>query len=131
MPSFPLNLHDPEMFVFDAQPELFVLLDAVPLVFTIRGLRHFTPRFRMVGVDIAMLQTECQFRAALLQWTTHETRLLFESIGAKAGATHQANEHQVLLAALMGDIDAAEGAMDRLEHQRRVGLKAVPSMDTP
>ena len=131
MSSFALNLHDPEMLVFDAQPELFVLLDAVPPVFTIRGLRYFTPRFRMVGIEIATLRTECQFRAALLQWTTHETTLLFESIGAKAGATHQANEHQVLLAALMGDIDAAEAAMDRLEHQRRVGLKVVAPVDTP
>lgn len=130
MAPISINLHDPDTLLFDSEPELFVRLNTEPVIFTIRGLRHFTPRFKLVGIDIATLLTEDQFRAALLQLTNHEAALLYESISAKAGASHQANEHQVLLAALMGDIDGAEAAMDRLEHQRRVGLKVVRSGDT-
>ena len=125
MSPITIDLFDPDTLVFDDEPDLFVRVDTVPVVFTVRGIRYFTPRFKLVGVNIAILRTESEFRAALLKATTHESNLLLESIQSKANATHQANEHQVLLAALMFDIDAAEAAMDRLEHKRRAGLKVV------
>ena len=128
MSPITIDLLDPDILIFDEQPELFVRLDTVPVVFTVRGLRYFTPRFKMIGVNIATLRTQAQFRAALLEARTHEHALLIESFQSKANATHQANEHQVLLAALMGDIDAAEAAMDRLEHKRRAGLTVVPPL---
>lgn len=130
MTNLSIDLLDPETLLFDTEPGLFVTLDCEPVVFSVRGLRHFTPRFKEVGVAIGDIRTEAHFRAALSAWTRLETTLLTDSIAAKARSTHQANEHQVLLAALMGDIDAAEAAMTRLEHQRRVGLSVVrPSGD--
>lgn len=126
-----IELQDPETLLFDTRSELFVRLEGVPIVFTLRGLRHFNPRFRMVGIDIAGLRSEDQFRAAWRQWSRHETTLLIESIEGKARSSHQANEHQVLLAALRGDIDAAEAAMNRLAHRRRAALTLVRSGERP
>lgn len=125
MSSINIDLNDPETLLFDEKPHCFVLLNAGKVVFTIRGLRHFTPRFKRVGIEICNLDTEPQFRAAIKAWDQLEAVLLLDSIRAKAQATHQPNEHQVLLATIMGDIDAAEAAMDRLDHQRRAGLTVV------
>lgn len=125
MPTITIDLQDPDTLLFDETPDLFVLLNIDPVIFSVRGLRHFTPRFKAIGIDIASVRTEAQFRYALMTWTSHETTLLAASIESKARSTHQPNEHQVLLAAIMGDIDAAESAMDRLEHSKRACLAVV------
>lgn len=125
MQAHTLNLHDPETLVFDETPELFVRLDVSPIIFSIRGLKYFKPRFALIGRDISLLKTVLSFTEVYNDWTRHEYQLLLDSITAKANATHQPNEHKVLLAACMNDIDAAEIAMGRLEHSIAAGLKIV------
>jgi hypothetical protein len=120
-----IDLCDPELLIFDEDPGLFVLLDQTPIVFTMRGLRFFCPRLKWIGIDIGTLQTADQFKQATSALTIAEYTELKTSIEASAGATHAPNEHQVLLAALSGDIDAAEAAMARLDHSRRAGLSVV------
>ena len=125
MKHIPIDFYDPENLDFDFQPELFVLQQHTPLIFTVRGLRYFSKRFQVIGIEVATLTTQRLFQQALMQWTGYEMQKLFETVQVKASATHQPNAHQVLLATLLGDIDAAELAMDRLEHASRSGLQLV------
>jgi hypothetical protein len=105
---------------------LFVRLDAQPsIVFTVRGLAYFTPRFKHVGVDIAMVATPEHFEHAWDRWLAVERVMLGEKVAAAARATHSPNEHQVLEAVLHGDVDATERALSRLEHRKRAGLSIV------
>lgn len=122
-PTF--ELCDEEAFVFDAHPELFVLLDVEPIIFTTRGVRYFGPRFCSIGIDPARITSAGDFHAAERQWMQVERVLLQDQIAARAGATHTANEHQILQAIMLGDIDAAEQALHRLDHKQRAKLSVV------
>lgn len=120
------NVWDEDGLVFDSAPELFVRLDAEPtIVFTVRGLAYFSPRFKHIGVDIAEINTREDFEKAMDRWLDVERVLLKEKVEAAARATRAPNEHQVLNAVLHGDIAAAERALARLEHQSRAGLSIV------
>jgi hypothetical protein len=111
--------------LFDEKPELFVNLDATPIVFTVRGIQYFQPRFRQVGLNIGSLHSRDQFELALRKWHTVEWVLLNEKIADRANASTAVNEHQVLQAILAGDIELVEKLVSRLEHRARANLKVV------
>jgi hypothetical protein len=67
-PDIGFDLWDEDGLVFDDEPELFVHLDAQPLVFTVRGIRYFGPRFKHLGVDIAAMQSKVDFMIAFNAW---------------------------------------------------------------
>jgi hypothetical protein len=121
----PFDLCDEEGLFFDESPELFVHLDAAPIVFTVRGLAYFAPRFKYAGLDLAIIRTRADFDATYSVWCRTEWSLLLEKIQGAAGATNAANAHQVLQAILSGDVEAAERAVARLEHRERAGLRAI------
>lgn len=118
-----LDLNDPETMAFDEAPDDFVMLDASPIVFTIRGLQHLTPRFKSVGYDIANISTPEQFKSAYDAWSDFEVTLLGEKIASRANATSQPNEHKILLAAMQGNYELADAEAKRLIHKKRANLK--------
>lgn len=119
------DLNDPDTFAFDDDPEAFVMLSVCPIVFTVRGIAHFTPRFRSVGVDIGRVTTPEHFHAAYREWTLLEADLLMASISEKASASHQASEHKVLLAALEHGMPEAMRQAEKLVHKHRANLRSV------
>lgn len=126
-----IDLENTDAFDFDESPNDFVNLETTPIVFTIRGLRYFTPRFRKMNVSIGTIKTKDQFQTLYRQWVVIEAKMLLGSIAKKAERTHQPNEHKVLLAALTEGLDAAQYQADRLAHAKRANLKlAVNSGST-
>jgi Zn-dependent membrane protease YugP len=119
------DLNDPDTFAFDDDPDAFVILSVYPIVFTVRGIAYFTARFRSVGVDIGLVTTPDQFDAAYHAWTLLEADLLMASISEKAGSSHQASEHKVLLAALQHGMPEAMRQAEKLVHKCRANLKSV------
>lgn len=111
--------------MFDQTPGLFVNLTASPIIFSVRGIGYFLPRFKHAGVEISSLHTKAQFESALNRWLDIEFVLLQERIAIRARASKFPNEHQVLQAVLDGDIDLAEKIVARLEHCKRTGMKLV------
>lgn len=111
--------------LFEESPELFVRLESVPVIFTVRGIGYFRPRFKHVGVDLRDIKTGVQFGDVHGRWLQVEFELMRQKISAAAAATQAPNQHQVLEAILRGDIEAAEAAMARLEHRTRASLRLV------
>lgn len=125
MDNLNFDLHDDETFAFDESPDTFVRLDVTSIVFTVRGIAHFTPRFKAVGYAIADISTAEQFAIAYNRWLSLEVQLLTDSIEVKARSTNQANAHQVLLAAITGGFEDAQRAAQRLKHRALANLRAV------
>lgn len=125
--SIDFDLWHEDGLLFDEQPELFVRTSSVPVVFTVRGIQYFSPRFRHVGMDIAAISTRADFEAAYQSWLDTERALILEKVGSMASATHAPNEHQLLQAILNGDETLAEQVVRRLEHRARAGLRVVGS----
>jgi len=125
MDNLNFDLHDEETFAFDDSPDEFVRLDSEPIVFSVRGIAYFGPRFKAVGYDIADISTAGQFNKAYNTWLNLEVQLLTDSIAQKAQSTHQANEHQVFLAAITGGFEEAAKAAHRLQHKSLAKLRAV------
>lgn len=123
--ALPFTLCNEDAFVFDQSPDLFVHLDVTPVVFTVRGLAYFAPRFKFAGLDLAAIRSPDDFATAYATWCRVEWNLLQDKVQAAAGATHAANAHQVLQAILHGDVDTAERAVARLEHRARAGLQVI------
>lgn len=129
--TLPFDPWHEDGLVFEDHPELFVDLSTNPIIFSIRGIGYFSPRFSHVGVAMADLHTSAEFQHAHARWLDVEFSLLQESIGLKAGASRSPNEHQVLQAVLEGDLDRAEQVVARLEHRKRAGLTLVASNRDP
>ncbi len=123
--QLPFELTDPEGLVFDEQPEEFVDLSREPIVFTVRGLGYFAPRFKHAGTAIASLRTRADFEAAHSRWLDVELALLMEKIDRSAAAETKAAEHSLLSAIARGDLDRAEAIAARMEHRKRAGLRVV------
>ncbi|MDP3522249.1 MAG: hypothetical protein Q8S02_16685 [Hydrogenophaga sp.] len=123
--SFEIDLHDEETFAYDAEPQAFVLLDQSPIVFTVRGIRFFKPRFAHIGIDIGAITTEEKFRDTLYAWSLVEYELLRTKIASDAAKSPTAFEHQALLAAIDGDEKTLMRVMDKRIHLGRTGLKLV------
>ncbi len=124
---FPIDfdLWDEDGLLVEQKPELFVDLSQIPIIFSIRGIKYFKPRFEQIGVSLSNLKTKDEFDSAYKAWLAREWILLNDQIDAKAKGTTSANPHQVLQAVLAGDIDLAERQLARLEHKQRAGLVAV------
>ena len=123
--SLPFDVWHEDGLLFEETPELFVDLVAKPIVFSVRGVGYFAPRFKHVGIEISALYTKEQFAAALSRWLEVEFVLLQTKVAGDAGASKSPNEHQVLQAVMDGDIDLAEKTVARLEHRKRTGMKLV------
>lgn len=123
--DLPFDVWHEDGLIFDSSPELFVDLDASPIIFSVRGIGYFSPRFKHVGVNLSQLRTREQFDLALTRWLEVEFVLLQSKVESRASASKAPNEHQVLQAVLEGDLDLAEKTMLLLEHLRRTGMKLV------
>lgn len=123
--ELPFDVWHEDGLIFDSSPGLFVDLDAAPIIFSVRGIGYFSPRFKHVGVNLCELRTKEQFDLALTRWLEVEFVLLQSKVESRASASKAPNEHQVLQAVLEGDLDLAEKTMLRLEHRRRTGMRLV------
>jgi hypothetical protein len=128
---FGFDLWHEDGLLADEHPGLFVDLGRVPVVFTIRGIAYFSPRFRHVGVDIASITTRDQFESARWRWDQVEYQLLQERIRSRARPGVKADPYNALQAVLDGDSDAFERHIAALEHRKRAGLSLVDSRSSP
>lgn len=120
-----IDLHDPETLHFDDSPGDFVLLDVTPIVFTVRGVKHFTPRFAHLGVALASLKTAEDFQAALVAWTMVESQMLGDYIRGKAASSNQATEMQALVAILDKDDAELQRLTAKIEHKKRASVSST------
>lgn len=123
--GLPFDLTDPDGLLFDEEPQLFVHLDASPIVFTVRGLRYFEPRFRMVGFDLASIISAEEFAAAHRTWLSLECSLLGEKIERAAAQERSPGEYSILQAIWHGGIDEAERLCKRMDRRQATALRIV------
>ena len=100
------KLTDEDGLRFDESPDLFVLLDRNPIIWTVRGRRFFKPRFEAIGVSLASVQSLESFCAAHDRWLAVERSLLLRRIEFKAGRPDEFPEYAVLNAILTGNAGA-------------------------
>jgi hypothetical protein len=126
--SMPLafDLCDADGLLFDEEPYLFVDLTRTPVMFTIRGIRYFSPRFRSIGLDISRIDTRERFDLALSAWMLLEFELLHARFADRARQGVLADPYNALLAVLHGDSTAFERHIEALERRARSGLHVVP-----
>jgi hypothetical protein len=124
-PSLPFELTDPDGLLFDEEPHLFVDLNASPIVFSIRGLRYFGPRFRMLGVNVAQINTRDSFLRTHGAWLQLECSLLGEKIEYEANAERLPAEYSVLHAIWHGGLDEAERLCKRMDRRQASALRIV------
>ena len=124
LPALPFDLCDPEGLRFDERPEDFVDLSKDPLIFSIRGIAYFKPRFALVGVDLARLISATEFRDAYDRWMRHELMLLDERLATHAAA-NPGGEHAELYALWCGDEDHAAALAERRVRRERLGLRVA------
>lgn len=105
------------------QPDLFVDLTTHPIVFTVRGIAHFAPRFKHVGVDISALRTADDFLSARRRWDEVEELLLQERVTQRAASGDR--EAKALEAVFAADMDSFERHIRALEHRKRANLRIV------
>ncbi len=123
-PAIGFELVTPESEVFDEHPGLFVDLNAFPVVFSVRGIAYFAPRFGHVGVDISTIRTAREFEDAHRTWGEAAPDLLGPYLKEKAARGGAFNPHGALSAIWNGD-EGAERLIQRLEHQHRAKLAPV------
>ena len=124
-PGLRFNLTDPDGMLFDDEPHLFVHLDASPIIFTIRGLRYFEPRFRMMGFDVASITTRESFERAHRAWLELEFSLLGDKVAQAAAAERCPAEYSILQAIWHGGLDEAERLCTRMERRQATALRIV------
>lgn len=123
--DLPFALWDEDGLIFDSHPELFVLLNRTPILWTVRGVAYFSPRFQHIGTPVAQIQTAAGFKHALDRWLAVERQLLLDRIEAKAHASGESLEYRFLQAVVDDNWEQAEKAVRLLEHRQRTGLKLV------
>lgn len=124
-PGRPFNLTDPDGLLFDDEPELFVHLNASPIVFTVRGLRYFEPRFRMMGVDVASLTTREAFERTHHSWMELEFSLLGDKLAQASAAEKVPAEYSILSAIWHGGLEEAERLCKRMDRRKASALRIV------
>lgn len=122
-PSFELT--DPDGLVFDDEPDLFVNLGTDPVIFTVRGIRYFEPRFRMIGQPIAGIQTREAFTCAYDRWMNVERELLGKMIAEQAAKEHVPDSYAILHAIWTGGLEEAERICARVERRKSSALRIV------
>jgi hypothetical protein len=111
----PFDLWHEDGLLFDDHPELFVLLDRTPIIWTVRGLRHFRPRFALTGVDIKTIRARDQFEHACSRWLAVEKELLLRQIATAAASPSATLEARCLDAIAHLDLETAEALVSELE----------------
>lgn len=121
-----LNIWDEESLNFERQPDLFVNREADPIVWTVRGIRHFSPRFRAVGVAIHSVQTRAELEVALRRWH-HRERLLLENKVRTLSRSdgHPIDAHRCLVA-IMDQDPAADDLITSLERRCGINQSVTP-----
>lgn len=94
-----------------------------PIVFTVRGIAHFAPRFKHVGVDIATLRTADDFLAARKRWDDLEEVLLQDRVRDRAAGGDR--DAKALMAIFDADPEAFDRHVKALEHRKRANLTVV------
>jgi hypothetical protein len=115
----PFDLWHEDGLVFDDHPELFILLDRTPVVWTVRGLRHFRPRFALIGVDIKTIRARDEFEGTLSRWLAVEKELLLRRIATATASPASSLEGRCLDAIAHLDLETAEGLVAELESRSR------------
>jgi len=115
------DLWHPDGLLYEDHPELFLLLDRNPIVWTVRGLRYFKPRFALLGVDITAIKTRTHFDAACSAWLRIERTLIEGRVRRKASRADAKPEDLVLRHILDGDLASAERLIAQLEQDARHG----------
>lgn len=123
-PALPFDLCDPEGLRFDEQPQDFVDLSTNPLIFSVRGIAYFKPRFALVGVELASLISANDFNDAYERWMSHELFLLDDHL-AKRSAQKPRSEHAELYALWCGDLDRAAALAERRVRQDKIWLRGA------
>jgi len=116
-PAF--NLWDEDGLLFEDHPELFVLLDRTPIIWSIRGLRLFRPRFALLGIEAKTISTRAQFEGTWSRWLAVERQLLLSKIAAAAASPRASLEAKCLDAIANLDIERAEMLVTALEDRSR------------
>jgi hypothetical protein len=120
MPNSTFNIWDEEGLHFEQEPADFVLLDRSPVVWTVRGIRYFRPRFAQVGIPLSRIRSRAAFEQALGVWLDREWQLLTEKISQRA-MDADAQVHRFLLAIAQGDTALARELADELTKSQRIG----------
>jgi hypothetical protein len=115
----PFDLWHEDGLLFDERPELFILLDRTPIVWTVRGLRYFRPRLALIGVDIKQIRTRAEFEGAWSRWLAVEKDLLLRRIATAAASPSASLEGRCLDAIAHLDLETAEGLVAELESRSR------------
>ena len=101
--------------VFDESPALFVRTDQDPIVWSVRGLAYFAPRFKRIGISIDRVNSTGDLAAAYKAWLDLESVLVLERV--KLASQRGSKEHQILQAILDGNTSRAanlQGARPRV-----------------
>lgn len=118
----PFDVWDPDGLLFDDEPNLFVNLDTHPIVFSVRGIAYFKPRFAHVGVAISSLTSAEDFRSAYGLWMDCELALLDVHLQARSDSERGPGVHSELYALWRGDL---EGAAHIAERRARLELSSL------
>ena len=98
--STSFTLWHPDALLVGEQPELFLCLEATPIVFTVRGLRLFRPRFALLGISLHSIRTKKDFQRAWHRWELMEEHFLVSRL-SKAAQSPKSPEHAELLRMLL------------------------------
>lgn len=123
--DLPFDLCDEDGLRFDLEPQLFVRLDQNPILWTVRGLAYFRPRFAYLGIAISAVDSAQRFKQALERWLDVERQLLLERIDVKANHGGETLEYRFLRAVVHGDLVQGDKVVRLLEHRQRSGLRRV------
>jgi hypothetical protein len=119
------DLWDEDGLLFEEHPDWFVLLDRTPIVWTVRGMKYFRPRFALIGVAATAIGTPQAFDQALGRWLDVERELLARKIYSQGAAPNAPLASRCLKAVLDGDADLAERLISQLEMRAQGGLRLV------
>lgn len=120
MPITSFDLCDEDGLQFEQGPAAFVLLDRSPIVWTVRGIRYFQPRFAHVGVQLSSIHSRTAFEEALERWLQREWELLTHKIARRA-LDPDAPVHRFLLAIAEGDTALAQELANRITGTAQTG----------
>ena len=109
--------------VFDDHPHLFVDLSRSPIVFTVRGISHFSPFFRRLGIPFSRITTREEFDWASAQASMLHMEDVAIRINERARSGHAPSEYKVLAAFLSGG--DVSGESKRLAHKNSTNLHSV------
>ncbi len=115
MPMTAVDLWSEEAFEFLDNPDDFVRLDCNPLIWTVRGLRYFAPRFLCVGIQIQDVSTREQFGLALREWQVLERRELLARLEVESSGSRRDRLALRCLRAIASGNAEADPLMRRLE----------------